>query len=179
MNIFIDFGGFYNTWHDDICERAVAYQIGAVDDYGEIDRDNDAFYEFIGWDEVHAQYSDQWLKMLNSELDTKMRFIGVSSPRYYNYSTDKIAATISKRDQRKIMEFISDNDLRPDLMRVIRDQTTARDGYCPFYGYKEIFRRENRDLLIQMALQVIINEYLSADYPFVLEDFYPDISEVA
>lgn len=178
MNIFIDFGGFYHSWHDDICERAVAYQLGADNEYGEIDRDNDAFYQFNGWDEVHAQYADQWLDMLNNELGTKIHFIGVSSPRFYNYQTDKIAASISQRDQLTIMRFIRENDLKTDLMRVIKDQTTSRDGYCPFYSYKNIFQRDNWDLLIQMALQVI-NEYLSADYPFVLDEFYPDISEVA
>jgi hypothetical protein len=39
MNIRIDFGGFYESYHDSIVERAMADSIGAVDDDGEIDGD--------------------------------------------------------------------------------------------------------------------------------------------
>lgn len=176
MDIFIDFGGFYNTWHDDICERAVAWQIGAIDEQGEID--GDKLFNFDQWGEIHSQYAEKWLDMLNSELGLNIKYCGLVSPRFYNYSTDVIAANITRGDCLSIVRYIRENDLKADFTRALKDRGTSRDGYAAWYTPSEFYLSENRDHFIRLALEVII-EHLNADYPFILEDFYPDISEAA
>jgi len=178
VNIFIDFGGFYETWHSEICERAIAYELGLIDDCGEIDDSQDKLFDFNQWGEIHAQYAEQWLDMFNNELDTNIKYLGLISPRFYNYQTDVIGADISSADCLKVMRFIRENDLKSELIRLIQNTVTHSSGYIPFYTWRDIFYRENRDILMRLAIEVIIESF-NQNYIFALDEFYPDISEAA
>ena len=165
----VNFGGFYNSFHDYICERAVAYEIGAVDDDGEIN--GDKLFDYNDWERVHNNYASEWLDALNSELDTNLKFVSLDSPKFYNYSTDTIHVSYTHGDALKLFKYIKDNDLKGEVYRIIKDRTTSCDGYHAFYKYADIFAKDGNGFLIEFMLDAIIDS-LNADYPFVLDDFY-------
>ena len=170
MDISINFGGFYNSHHEYIAEQAVAYEIGAVDpDTGEIDHDK--LYEFNDWSTVFLDYAQQWLDMLNSELDTDFKFISLDSPREYNFRTDVIYARASTADCLKVFKAVKEVDIKSDVYRIIRDRTTSSDGYAAFYKYGDIFEKENLHFLIEFMLDALLDSF-NESYPFIKEDFY-------
>jgi len=174
MNITINFGGFYESHHGYIIDNAVAYEIGAIDpDTGEIDHDK--LYDFNDWDSVAIDYAQQWLEMLNSELDTEFRFISLYRPRQYNFSTDTITAHVEPNDLLKVFKAIKENDLKSDVFRIIRDRTTSCDGYAAFYRYGDIFEKENHHFLIEFMIDALLDAF-NESYPFIKEDYYPSVT---
>ena len=79
MEIQIDFGGFYH-YHDE-------YIDDKCDMYG-IDTDN------VDWGKTFVQYSVAWLHRFTDKTGIELFFDGLDSPRYYNYTTDKIKANV-------------------------------------------------------------------------------------
>lgn len=171
MNTTINFGGFYNSHHDDIIERAMAYSIGAVDDMVEIDHDKLFDVEKAEWDTVKEEYSKEWLDMLNDETGTNMKFIALSSPQFYNYNTDVIIADISRKDTIQLFTYIRNNDLKREVFQRMKDVTSNHSGYHALYYYAELFYKENRSLLLQVIIDVIISA-MEESCPFIVEDFY-------
>jgi len=170
MQTTINFGGFYESLHDDIVERAKAYEIGAVDDNGEIDGDKLWEVDKAEWDSIKEEYSGEWLDMLNQELETDIKFVSLNSPRFYNYSTDVIVGDISQKDALKIFGYVRDNDLKCEVLQAVRDASTSGSGYSALYDYEDYFMREYRALLLQVVLDVIIAA-CDERYPFIVEDF--------
>lgn len=166
----INFGGFYNSYHESIVERAVALMIGADDpDTGEIDHDK--LYDFNDWEKYNVQYCAAFINKLNYELSTDLIFRSMSSPKEYNFRTDTINVDISKTDVLKLFTYIKDNSLKNEVFAGIKNATTSRDGYSAFYSYCELFTSENRHFLIEIMIDVILAD-LGKDYPFIEEDFY-------
>lgn len=171
MNIRINFGGFYNSHHEFIVEKAIGYAIGADDpETGEIN--GDKLWDFNQWGEAYTDYAQQWLDMLNSEIGTNFRFIELNSPNQYNFRTDEIYAHATTADCLAVFKAIKNEDIKSDVFRIIRDRTTSYDGYRAFYRYGDIFERDQWHFLIEFMLDALI-ERLNEDYPFMVEDYYP------
>lgn len=166
----LDFGGFYNSYHDDIVTRAVAMDVGADDENtGEVEWNDDM--DKADFQTYRVSYSKKYVEALNYELDTRMEFHKLDSPREYNFSTDVIMVNASTKDCLQIFDYVKRYGLKPDVWAWLKDATTRRDGYSPFYSMEDMFKSENRYFLIQAMLSVII-EQLSEDYPFTVEHFY-------
>ena len=172
-NVTINFGGFYNTWHEDCIERAVAMMLDC-DDHNTGEIDSDKLHDTAtaeNWQQAHKQYCIEYINKLNEKLDTEIIFKSLDSPREYNFKTDVILADIAHKDSLKLFEYIKENDLKSEVIELIEQATTSRDGYSPFYDYADFFMLENRDLLLTCLLDAIITE-LNEDYPFMVDEFY-------
>lgn len=169
--VTVNFGGFYESTHDYIVERAVAYTIEkGVDEDGAIDYEVLANVPYETWKEAQNEYSKCWLDyILNNELDTSFEFEGIDSPRFYNYSTDVIIARYSEEDFKKVLEYIERESLNSKVDEHIKRLTTDSSGYVPFYNEDEL--REDNALYLQSMLDVIIDElhYGGRNY---YEDFW-------
>ena len=171
MKTKINFGGFYETFHDDIVERAVADYFGYVDhDTGEIDYDRLWDVDRVTWIDARRQYCSDYLDTLSYELGIDLEYHAIVTPRFYNFSTDVIVANINRRDILALFEYIRKNRLKPNLMEHIKSITTSSDGYHAFYRYDEIGQTANRPILIELMLDVIIAD-LGRDYPLIVDEF--------
>ena len=168
MDTVINFGGFYNSHHDDIVERAVSYIEGAVDDYGDIDYSK---LDDVQWHHHQLAYCREYIDILNDELGTTILFQGIDSPKFYNFSTDTILAEVSQKDVLSLFKYIRENSLGVELRNKIQTSTTYVDGFIPFYTFQDFLKKDNRTLLFEVLITVIIN-HLSVDHTFVVEDFY-------
>jgi len=172
MQVSINFGGFYESWHDDICERATAWAVGAIDpDTGEID--GEALYsKNIDWWSVHTEYAQRWLDLFNDETCARLEFVRVNSPRFYNFESDAIIAECSRSDLLALLKHTRWLGIRDNVRERMRDVTQSRSGYIAFYSYGDLFKSENRDIFAQGVCDAIIeHENDAGGYGFIVEDF--------
>ena len=142
IETIVNFGGFYNSIHSDI-----------IDTYIE---DYEYNWEDVNYKATYKEYSKSYIKALNNILDTNMSFKALNSPKYYNYSTDIINVDISKKDILKLFKYVKDEDLKQEVFNIIKEASTPRDGYAPFYKYKAFFKKDNLDILVECLLDIIV-----------------------
>ena len=138
----VNFGGFYNSVHSDI-----------IDTYVE---DMEYNWEDVNYNDTYNIYSENYIKVLNNILDTDLIFKALNSPKYYNYTTDFINVELSKKDILKLFKYVKDGDLKQEVFNIIKEASTPRDGYAPFYKYRAFFKKDNLDILIECLLDIIV-----------------------
>lgn len=156
----VNFGGFYESIHSDI-----------IDTYIEMMEYN---WEDVNYISTFEIYSKDYIKVLNNKLDTNISFKALVSPKYYNFSTDYINVDISKKDILKLFKYIKEEELKEEVFNIIKDSSTSKDGYVAFYEYKDFFKKENLDILVECMLDVII-ENLQEDMVEELQSNYLEI----
>jgi hypothetical protein len=143
INSSINFGGFYNSIHSDIIDTY-------IEDY-EYD------WEKVNYISTYENYSKDYIKVLNNILDTNISFKALNSPRFYNYSTDVISIEISKKDALKLFQYVRNEELKQEVFEIIKDSSTSKDGYIAFYEYKDFFKKDNLNILLECMLDVIVD----------------------
>lgn len=132
INFYIPFGGFYHSIYDSIVDNILENEL--EEGYlTETQIDN------IDYQNLYLQMSesifDAIIESFNDEFDlftnnSYITFDGLHSPKYYNYSTDKIKAKISYNNYSKIYgKFI----LNDDFVNYVNKQSKSRDGFASFY----------------------------------------------
>lgn len=167
----LNFGGFYESIHDSIIEEATARAYNCDDEAtGAIDYDK--LYDIdINWKDIRVMYCKELCSVLHSDMmyydydgleDIIVHFKGLSSPTYYNYSTDHISAGISDANFRKMKKyFLSDKD----FVEYVNYNSKSQEGFISFY--------EGLDAVIEedsILLEYIYN-YIFANGNYYLEDF--------
>ena len=113
-------------------------------------------WEEVNYEATYNEYSKRYIKVLNNILDTNIIFKALNSPKYYNYSTDFINVEISKKDILKLFKYVKEEDLKEEVFNTIKEASTPRDGYAPFYKYRAFFKKDNLDILVECLIDVII-----------------------
>jgi len=167
----VNFGGFYESIHEEKCEEAVISSNNwDNEDTGELKEEHaDDLYSYNKWGVVHELYSKEYIDKLNDELETGIKYKELISPRFYNFGTDVIFVEITRKDCLKLFEYIRFESLENKVKEHIKDRTAASSGFRPFFKASDFYKRKHRDLLIETLLTVIIN-FLNEDYPFFVED---------
>ena len=152
MEVQIEFGGFYGYHEEYINVR--------IDDY-------DIDFDEVDWNATFKDYVENWLHRFNSMSNLELDFVGIDSPRYYNYRTDKIIAYVEKHDENELMAFVDDDD----FYHWANPQLQDRSGFISYYdGIDDlIVSAKNNDddkaILLGMVCNYLIelnevNEYI-------------------
>ena len=163
QEIFINFGGFYNSIHEEQIENNFE-----ADEAYEDNIDTEANKQ--DWTKTQINYSKAYLKkmeqfLFNEKIEAKFKFVRIESPRQYNFETDKIVVNILKKQQKSIINFVN-NKYAVELVELVRKQTTATSGYRPFYNFNEIYKENINDLLLEACLEIICNEVNKDELPY-------------
>jgi len=140
LEINVRFGGFYNTIHDMLLETLVE-GMGEIDD----------------WKSLQGLYVKEYVAFLNKLMNTNMKYIEVLSPKEYNSETDVGVAKISEQDAQTIIRYAKEC-CQDEVDQAISFATIRREGFIPFFNKKTILLDENRDHLITLILEAIINQ---------------------
>ena len=153
--IYLNFGGFYG-YHDEYIDLLIKCF--------EINPDS------VDYSETYKDYATEWLNTFNSEHDFDFKFIGIDSPRFYNYSTDKIKVKVDalqchvlKRDYTKNIDFIT----------YANERLKSSSGFVSFYDGLTDLRQKAKEndsdyiLLIEMILDFIID----SNEPIFINEF--------
>lgn len=138
MIINIPFAGFYNSMFSDeldhVQERFVEYEVEKNPGLNP-DIPNEALWHCAdygkAYDHIARAYVDQFNQYLidEYELDLGLKFESMTSPREYNFQTDRIFCEISEENVRKLRSVVSD----PALRQAIKARFTSRSGFISSY----------------------------------------------
>ena len=152
MEIQIEFGGFYG-FHDDYIEDRC--------DTLSIDTDN------VDWAKTFVQYSVAWVHRFTDMTGIELFFIGLDSPRYYNYRTDNIMVKVLPDVVEHLMTYIND-----EFKEWANPQLQSRSGFHSFYnGVDDLIERSKDDDDDKAILLGMVCNYL-IEVMEVNEDVY-------
>lgn len=138
MIINIPFAGFYNSKYsgklDHVQELFVEYE---VEKNPGLDPDipNNALWHCAdygkAYDHIARAYVDQFNQHLidEYELNLDLKFESMTSPREYNFQTNRIFCEISEENVRKLRSAVSD----PALRQAVKERFTSRSGFISSY----------------------------------------------
>ena len=171
IRFYIPFEGFYNSVYDNEIEYIVNNEI----EEGYIENDDNIDYNIIH-NEMSEHIFDTIEELFNDEfhLFTEngfFRYDGLSSPKYYNYSTDKIKATCTPGIYLTIFNHFESNE---DVINYIDESSKSRSGFVSFYnGYNEVIK--DPAIYLQYLFQwFVLNEYRDE----VIQQSFDNINEV-
>ena len=124
IKFLIDFGGFYDSIHSDNIENRI--------EYFEIDENN------VNYKETYNSYCIEFIDSLNDMLELELKFIQIDSPKFYNFTTDKIEAEINENDFNKLKDtYLNSNE----FIDYVNENSKSRDGFTSFYnGFNEVIK---------------------------------------
>ena len=174
------FWGFYESFYTE----ADTYSIGDWYYNGDMDEETEELFdEFMNSEfdytldedknkifekNVGEYYTDNFDKMMKDAIPSwkGSAFVEIESPRYYNYSTDRIFAktVIDDAVAEEIKEYIESNKAAFD--NFISDKFRVRDGFIPFYS-------NDPDQWMKSLKDMDHNE-LCAVFEFILDNEYDD-----
>jgi hypothetical protein len=127
--IALPFSGFYESVHSQALEDALQslYQ----DDQGNPTPTHgyEKAQQSLDWHQAHQSYAKTYVKNLATSIDIQLDFEQLTSPREYNFETDRIFANISHEAVEKLYNTTD----TPGLRILARERFTSRDGFISFY----------------------------------------------
>jgi len=126
----IPLSGFYNSIHDQETDNYLQYSVSCD---GQETSENmlQLLHNSINWKDLRSEYAQEYTECFAREFDLpSIKYKLLSSPKYYNFETDRIVAEISLNDIKKIFNIVPIEDLKQG----IKDRFTSYDGFISFYS---------------------------------------------
>ena len=139
----IPFDGFYNSYISSDIEHQIGQQIEWDSDIYDLNEDE----QQILWDnylsvnrvsfynEIAEHYTDLYIDALNERLEgftLNAKFNLLTSPREYNFETDRIFIDIERDHAIDFIKYIIKN-YKKELEKKIEDRFTSRSGFWSHY----------------------------------------------
>jgi hypothetical protein len=142
VTVNIPFHGFYETIHDSQIQGAVydevAYQLfeesfDLLDDE-QSEKVTDWVWDNIHkeeWDKIKLDYCKKFIEAFGQEYDlNSIELESLTSPREYNFETDRIFANVELSELRDLLDNVSYAGFSDWLY----ERMMPRDGFIPFYS---------------------------------------------
>lgn len=137
----IPFSGFYDSYHSDYIDNEIEQEIDyfqeeGVTANGYYNALKNEGYNYSAICKSYAtEYAEAFIDQINSNygFNLEIKSTDLESPKFYNFTTDRIFIDLDFSDILKVREYISEN-LEPELMRKIKDMFTSCDGFISHYS---------------------------------------------
>ncbi len=131
----IPFGGFYGTHHDAEIDRTLEQMLSDSSGcHPASDRISNDMWSHVRtpMTEYTKAFVESFNALLNGEsgLKIKLEWESVKSPQFYNFSTDRIFATVSFSDVQALFAKVD----RKVLDRTAEERFTSRSGFISHYS---------------------------------------------
>jgi len=125
----VPFAGFYESWHDQLIDDAGEQLFRG--DSGDIDHPDlyEMFWSHLPYPEVRERYARQFVTELAESIGIPLEFEEMTSPRFYNFETDRLFAKVNRADLAKMLRAVRGSRLND----WIKGQFTSRSGFISFY----------------------------------------------
>lgn len=145
----------YDTHYED-----VQNYVPDMDMYEEIDI---MYTVYLG--DYNVDYVDGVRELLGLN---ELHLVEMSSPKEYNFTTDKLIAQIHKDELWKLYESVKDTEF---YKNEVHDVATPRDGYMPWYDEEDFFFESKEDwsdgydhpAILGIILKAALHEKLDLD----------------
>ena len=157
------FEGFYNSYLD-LSENI---EVGEGEEYSMTEEQ----FDNIDWNSTNENVSKFYLNYFKDELSDffksigvlSLEFIKVDSPKYYNYSTDKLVCNI-EIDKNVFVHELRKHDF-DNWEQFLKDNFTSYDGFISFYPnttmeWDELINEEieNGNIIIETLLKFYLEQ---------------------
>lgn len=174
-----------NTWTDFTID---SYHMFSDDSYidGEIynyNRENDTDYNYNDFDweykkeEIVKNLAELSISILLHEVKgdviSEMKYVSSQSPYEYNFTTDSYDMEIDYNKE-KLGAFIKENE--GGFIEKVKHDTTARDGYRPYYEYDEMYNDDRARLAYYLNANMNVEEYEGEMYNGLYDVFADSIT---
>lgn len=142
------FSGFYETLHSDWLDSREGCEVMDIieDNPGLTEMEVGEEYNRVLSEEelngvryiqaLQIAYCKDYIKAINSLFgnDLDLKFESLTSPRFYNFETDRLFVTVEKEKILELMEKIkSDKNLNSAFNKEVKEKFTSREGFVSFY----------------------------------------------
>ena len=139
----IPFDGFYNSYISSDIEHQIGQQIEWDADIYDLNEDEQQilFDNYLSvnrssfYNEIAEYYTDLYIDALNERLEgftLKAKFNILTSPKEYNFETDRIFIDIERDHAIDFIKYIIKN-YKKELEKKIEDRFTSRSGFWSHY----------------------------------------------
>lgn len=127
----IPFSGFYESLHDSEIDYALDQVFSDRATGCEINEPlRWKAYDSMNWRGVHTEYAKEYAEAFAQHFGIdSLAFESLSSPKEYNFTTDRIFCTIEYADLCRIVAAFDLNEFAAH----VREKFTSRDGFISFY----------------------------------------------
>jgi hypothetical protein len=126
----VPFSGFYCSLHSDAIDSAEQSIFTHGDGTEMPSLLYETFYRSCDYSSVHEAYARQYVACLSKEIGIGLEFEEMSSPRYYNFSTDRLFAKISRKDLAKMLWAVKGKRLKEKVKQLF----TSCSGFISSYS---------------------------------------------
>lgn len=183
----IPFHGFYESIHDAAISDAVLDHVAYSmfeENIMEIEQEqanivNDWIYDNIHketYDKIKNEYAKKFVEEFGHEYDLDtIEFSDMSSPREYNFETDRIFAKVDLAEMNTLANHV---DMK-GFVEWVKERLEPRDGFIPYYsndisdwGLFKDWDHNQFGLLIEyftkdddfdMSVEILVNEFESVN----------------
>jgi hypothetical protein len=132
MNVQIPFSGFYDSIHNSNIDDCLDNQV--FTDYSTGCTNNDRLsylaFDSINWHVLYLDYAKEYASAFAHKFNIAMQFESMTSPKEYNFTTDRIFCEISESEVKRVFNSTD----KAVLSKKAREAFTSRDGFTSFYN---------------------------------------------
>jgi len=131
IEVQIPSAGFYESWHDQKIDDAIEGHF--QDDNGDTPEGvEDKIWDAdVDWAAIRNEYAKEFAEQFGHHFELDLEFVELTSPREYNFTTDRIFVKIPAVQINKIRKQV---ESYPEWPQVVRDNYTSYDGFSSFFS---------------------------------------------
>lgn len=130
----IPFAGFYESYHDAEFDR----EIESALEYSDLDSNSTLYHELLDlaysgaadFEAAREEYAKEYAASFLEWLSLDGEFESVSSPRFYNFETDRVFVELTRGDLARLWSMVD----RETLDAACRERFTSRSGFISHYS---------------------------------------------
>lgn len=127
----IPFGGFYQSIHDSEIDNALERMFSDRNTGNERNEGlESAFFRKCDFSVVHLDYAKAYAEAFAEEFKIKLEFESLSSPKEYNFTTDRIFVTIADSEVTRLHSLVT----AEELDKAAKERFTSYSGFISSYS---------------------------------------------
>lgn len=162
VEIEVPFWGFYESIHDSFIDDGIEsafnydYENGEDIDLPENFWD-DVMSADVNWSKMRSDYAKAYTEAFGEKFGLDLEYIEMTSPREYNFTSDRIFAKVPIEQINKIRKEVESHKDYPEY---IRERFTSRDGFWSHYENDYKHEEWTREVLDECQYEVILDFWL-------------------
>jgi hypothetical protein len=125
----LPFSGFYNSLHDEAIDHQEE-QMFSFDDGQVHDSLYEHYWKHMDHGKLYEKYAESYVEAVSDLTELELEFDGLSSPREYNFTTDRIFASISRKSLAKVVRAVRGERLK----KMAKEMFTSGPGFISYYS---------------------------------------------
>lgn len=101
---------------------------------------SEKLWEYVDYSAAHKDIAEDYADLFNVKAEEylgfplNLTFAAMTSPRYYNFETDRLFCNVSDETMRQLFAYSRDKDEHATFKRLIEERHTSRSGFHSFYS---------------------------------------------